>query len=208
LILGASNRFGASAFIGCCLLAALPATTIAAQTRYGFRLGATAATHLVEDQIVATTSVRQKIAPALAVNASIPAWTKYEADLELVFSTGGSKVVENGVNVDYGSIRTLQLSGGISGGLFGGIRARGSLGVIKYWGSSDQGIFRQGGPLRVIAGVGAYYRYPLRERLDLVADARWDWHRFTTEELKARGFGRSTDVHRLTLSLGISRSSQ
>ncbi len=201
------SYLGSSALIcGLFLSGAATPGTSSAQTRYTIRLGVTAASHLVEDRIVAQTVVRQKIAPTLAVAMAKPIWRKYESDLELAFATGGSKVEENGASVSYGNIRTLGLTAGISGRLgVAGIRWRTSLGLLKYWGSSDQGIFRQGGPLRVVAGFGTEYRHPIQNGLELVAAARWDWHRFTTDELKARGFNLYTDVHRLSISLGISR---
>ena len=186
----------------------ITAAPLTAQTRLTVRLGVTGSTHLIEDQIVAPITVKPSLAPTLTLGASLPAAPRYDAGLELAFSAGGSKVIENGVNTSYGTIKTLALTAGIDGPLISTVRWRGSVGILKYWGSSEQGIFRQGGPTAVLVGLGAEYRHSWQPGLELIFAARYDWHRFTTDELKSRGFTRSTDVHRVGLSLGITRSSR
>ena len=60
-------------------------------------------------------------------------------------------------------------------------------GAILYWPSEDAGIFLQGGTTKFLAGVGVDYRRPVMTKWDLMASARYDYHRFTTEELEQPG---------------------
>jgi hypothetical protein len=43
---------------------------------------------------------------------------------------------------------------------------------------------------------------------DLMASLRYDFHRFTTGELRARGFGQNQGVQRISASLGLARGTQ
>ena len=40
---------------------------------------------------------------------------------------------------------------------------------------------------------------------DLMVSARYDLHRFTTEELEQRGFSQAQGVSRVSLSVGLAR---
>lgn len=40
---------------------------------------------------------------------------------------------------------------------------------------------------------------------DLMVSARYDFHRFTTDELERRGFSQAQGVSRISLSVGLSR---
>jgi hypothetical protein len=39
----------------------------------------------------------------------------------------------------------------------------------------------------------------------LLVSARYDFHRFTTDELKLRGFSQAQSVNRVSLSVGLAR---
>jgi hypothetical protein len=41
---------------------------------------------------------------------------------------------------------------------------------------------------------------------DFLTSLRYDWHRFTTDELERRGFSQTQGVSRVSLSVGLSRS--
>jgi hypothetical protein len=43
---------------------------------------------------------------------------------------------------------------------------------------------------------------------DLMGSVGYDFHRFTTEELRARGFAQSQGVSRVALSIGLARSTR
>ena len=70
---------------------------------------------------------------------------------------------------------------------------------------TDEGIFLSGGTTRFLAGAGIDYRRPLFSNWDLMASARYDFHRFRTATLEDRGFAQAQAVSRASLSLGLSR---
>jgi hypothetical protein len=45
-------------------------------------------------------------------------------------------------------------------------------------------------------------------RWELMASLRYDFHRFTTDELAARGFSGTQGVQRVSLSVGLARGRQ
>ena len=63
----------------------------------------------------------------------------------------------------------------------------------------------RGGPVRFLAGAGADWRHPVLPSWDLMVSARYDFHRFTTDELERRGFSQAQGVSRVSLSVGIAR---
>ena len=52
--------------------------------------------------------------------------------------------------------------------------------------------------------MGADYRRPVLPKWDLMASLSYDYHRFTTDELDARGFSQNQAVSRVSLSVGLS----
>jgi hypothetical protein len=102
-------------------------------------------------------------------------------------------------------LRTASLLLGLDGPVWKTVRWRVGLGGILYWPSEDRGIFLQGGPIRFLAGAGADWRNPVMRSWDLMVSARYDFHRFTTEELDLRGFSQAQSVSRVSLSLGLAR---
>jgi len=60
--------------------------------------------------------------------------------------------------------------------------------------------------LRWVLGLGVDYRWQWKPRWQWVAGFRYDFHRFTTDELMAQGFGGTQDVHRVMISIGIART--
>ncbi|MGH7702448.1 MAG: hypothetical protein ACREMO_05110 [Gemmatimonadales bacterium] len=190
------------------MLASLAAAPLAAQVRYYAGLGVNGATALIKDQVVTPIEIRQKIAPALVLGAGLPVGQRYGVGLELVGTSGGTHSEENGIRLDLGTLRTVSATVGLEGPLPGSLRWRGSLGLLKYFPANKQGVFLRGGPRMFIGGLGVEYRRPWKHRLDFTAGTRYEFHRFTTDELKARGFTGSQDVHRLTFLLAIARTSR
>jgi hypothetical protein len=185
----------------------LPAgqTALSAQTDYYLRVGAVGASNLLRDGIVSEIKVRQSIAPLVVLGGSLPLSRGYRAGLEGTISSGGFHSTEAGVETDLGTLRTASLQLDLSGPVSGQFRWWMGLGGLFYLPKDDEGIFLQGGTTRLLAGVGADWRRPVLSRWDLMAAARYDFHRFTTEELKARGFGQSQGISRISLSIGIAR---
>lgn len=188
------------------LLLAGAAPRLRAQTEYHARLGAVGATDLLHDAIVSELTVRQSIAPMLAVGGSLPIGPKgYRANLEATFASGGFHRNEAGSKIGIGTLRTGTLLLGLEGPLWQHFRWRAGLGAIRYFPAEKQGIFLAGGTTRFLAGGGIDYRYPVLPNWDLMTSARYDLHRFRTGTLAARGFSQSQGVSRVSLSIGLSR---
>jgi hypothetical protein len=180
-----------------------------AQTEIYARLGAVGASRLVRDVIVDEITVRQSIAPMIALGASLPISTRgYRAGLEATLSSGKFHSSEGGASTDLGTLRTATVLLGFEGPMFGDLRWRLGLGGIQYWPSDKAGIFLAGGTGRFLAGAGLDYRRPVLPKWDLMSSLRYDFHRFTTDELDRRGFSQSQGVSRVSLSVGLSRSTR
>jgi hypothetical protein len=168
---------------------------LAAQGTYYARLGAIGASNLLRDVIVDEITVKQSIAPMLALGGALPLGERgYRIGLEGTFASGKFHSSESGTDTDLGTVRTGTV-----------MLWQAGLGGIKYWPSGDDGIFREGGPLKFLAGAGVDYRRPMMAKWDLLTSLRYDWHRFSTDELEQRGFSQTQGVSRVSLSIGLSR---
>jgi hypothetical protein len=190
------------------LLLMLPTSTfiLHGQVDYYARLGATFSTALVQDRIVDDIEVQPSLAPTLALGAGLPIAPRYRAGLEAAFTTSGHHSTEAGVETDLGTLRTGSILLGLDGPVASTVRWRAGMGLIGYWPSEERGIFLRGGTTRFLAGAGVDYRRPIMVKWDLMASLRYDFHRFTTDELRARGFGQEQGVQRVSASLGLARS--
>jgi hypothetical protein len=188
------------------LLTAAGVSMLEAQVDYFARFGVTYATALIEDRIVNDPiEVRQRLAPTLALGAALPIAPRYRAGLEATLTTSGYRSTEDGTDADLGTLRTGSIALGLDGPVAFQVRWRAGVGLIRYWPSEDRGIFLQGGTTRFLAGAGVDYRRPVSTKWELMASLRYDIHRFTTDELQARGFGQNQGVQRISASLGIAR---
>jgi hypothetical protein len=176
-----------------------------AQTDYYARVGLVGAGTLVRDVLGTEITVRQAIAPMVAIGASMPISPGYRAGLEATAASGGFDAEQDGEETDLGTIRTASLLAGLDGPIWKSVRWRVGLGGLFYLPSEDAGIFLQGGPIRFLAGAGADWRGPVMPSWDLMVSARYDFHRFTTEELERRGFSQAQGVSRISLSVGLAR---
>jgi hypothetical protein len=180
-----------------------------AQTEYYARVGAVGASDLLNDAIVDEITVRQSIAPMLAIGGSLPLGTRgYRAGAEATLASGGFHANEAGGSTGLGTIRTGTFMLDLEGPILRKLRWRLGLGGIKYWPKDDSGIFLQGGSLRLLAGAGLDFHHPVLPRWDLMTSLRYDFHRFTTDELDSRGFSQTQGVSRVSLSVGLSRATR
>ena len=187
------------------LLLAAGAGALHAQTDYYARAGAVWTSTLVRDVLVSEVTVQQSIAPMVALGASMPISPGYRAALEATVASGGFSAEQDGVETDLGTLRTASVLLGLEGPIWRTVRWRVGLGGLFYWPSEDRGIFLQGGPVRFLAGAGADWRRPVLPSWDLMVSARYDLHRFTTDELETRGFSQAQGVSRVSLSVGLAR---
>jgi hypothetical protein len=177
----------------------------AAQADFYGRLGVTFATPLLKDDIIQEIEVQQGLAPTLALGVSLPFTPRYSASLEAGVASSGFHSTENGSETDLGTLRTGSIILGLEGPVWQRVRWRAGVGLLSYWPSDDQGIFLQGGTTRFLVGAGLDYRYAVMSHWDLMASLRYDFHRFTTDELVARGFSGTQGVQRVSASLGLAR---
>jgi hypothetical protein len=190
------------------LLIVLPVLRVSAapaQTDYYARLGLTFATRLVTDNIVQDITTRQSLAPTLAVGASLPISPRYGAGLEAAFTSSAYHSSEAGVDTDLGTLRTVSILLGLDGPVWRRVTWRAGAGLIRYWPADENGVFLRGGSTRFLAGAGLDYRPMLSSKWDLMLSLRYDFHRFSTEELKARSFTGTQGVQRVSASVGLAR---
>jgi len=193
------------AILSLALLLAAGASPVHAQVGWSARVGAGGASRLLRDFVTVPITVRQSIAPMLALGASLPVGPGARAGLEATVASGSFHSTENGTDTDLGTLRTGSLTAYLEGPVYERLRWHAGLGGITYWPADETGIFARGGTTRFLAGAGADYRYPVDPRWDVVASARYDYHRFSTKELAARGFSHTQAVGRVSLAVGIAR---
>jgi hypothetical protein len=174
-------------------LAALFPAALAGQARYSVGFGVMGGTKLAEDRIFQNISIAQRLAPTVTIGASLPVSARERAGLELSLGFPA---------VDGPSYRTLGFSAGVDGPMLGPLRYRFGAGLTKYL-ADKEGIFRQGGPLLLLLTLGSDYHVFSRKKVGLVARLRYDYQRFSTDELRSSGFARTQDVHRLGLGLAV-----
>ena len=176
-----------------------------AQIDYNARLGLTWATPLIRDNIVEEIEVQQKLAPTLAFGASLPIAPKYQTGIEVALTSSGYEASENGTSTSLGTLRTGSITLGLHGPLVERFYWRFGAGLLGYWPNEEQGIFLSGGTTRFLAGAGLDYRLPVSSHWEMMASLRYDYHRFITDELQARGFSQSQGVQRISATVGIAR---
>jgi len=192
--------------LSCLLLLAAGAPPVQAQANYFLRVGAVGASKLLKDFITSPITVKQSIAPMVAFGGSLPVGTKgFRAGLEATVASGGFHSTENGTDTDLGTLRTGTLTAFLDGPIVDRLRWNVGLGGIAYRPAEESGIFAQGGTTSFLAAAGADYRYPVHTNWDQLASARYVYHRFSTDELEARGFSHSQGVGRVSLTVGIAR---
>jgi len=192
----------------CFLTLLLPAAAaiLEAQVEYYARVGAVGGSDLVRDAIINEITVRPSVAPLLVLGGSLPVGPSgFRADLEGALSSGKYHSRELGANTDLGTLRTGSLTLGLEGPIRRQLRWRLGLGVLQYWPADDQGVFLEGGATRYLVAAGASYRHPVLPKWDLMTSLQYDFHRFTTDALRARGFSQTQGVSRIALSVGLSR---
>lgn len=176
-----------------------------AQTDFYARLGLTAATKLLRDDILQEIEVRQSLAPTLVLGVAVPFTPVYRAGLEATLTSSGFHSTEMRSETDLGTLRTGSIMLGIEGPIWRTVRWRVGTGLLMYWPAEDRGIFLRGGTTRFLVGAGLDYRHAAFPRWDLMMSLRYDFHRFTTDELVARGFSGTQGVQRVSASIGLAR---
>jgi hypothetical protein len=186
-----------------------PATGVSAvqaQADYYARLGLTGSTNLARDRVIQEIEVRPGLAPTLVLGAALPFAPQYRAGLEAAVTTSGYHTKEEDIESDLGTLRTISMLLNIDGPVSGRLGWRGGVGLIRYWPTERQGIFLRGGSTRFLIGGGLDFRPPVLTNWDFMLSLRYDYHRFTTEELQARRFTGTQGVQRVSASVGLARA--
>lgn len=184
-------------------LLALLSAPLAAQTRYSFGVGAMGGTKLATDRIFQDIDVTQAIAPTVTLGASLPVSARERAGIEVALGFGKTRIKEQGFSAYDGvSYKTLGFTLGVDGPLVQKARYRFGAGLVKYL-ADKEGIFRQGGPLLLTLTLGSDYPLVTRGKVGAVARLRYEYQRFSTDELRTLGFSRTQDVHRIGLGLAL-----
>jgi hypothetical protein len=192
------------ALLGLALAAASP---VAAQIGYHARVGVVRSTRLVQDVIAEDIVTKAGTAPAVMLGVSLPLAPRFSVGVEAAYARAGlSAAYDDGRSTDLGGLGMGSLMVELEGPIATSLRWRGGLGVLRYLPSEKLGMFARGGATRYLVGGGADFRRPALRAWDLMVSARYDYHRFTTDELAARGFGGAQGVHRVSLSVGLARS--
>jgi hypothetical protein len=181
-------------------------SVLQAQTDYYARLGATYATNLLRDAIVREIHVRQSVAPTLVLGATVPITPVYRAGLEATLTSSGYHSTDGITTTGLGTLRTGSALLNLEGPIWQRASWRAGLGLIRYFPAQDTGIFQHGGTTRFLAGAGLDYRPPLSTQWEFMVSLRYDFHRFSTDELSARGFTGHQGVQRISASVGVARA--
>ena len=181
-------------------------TVAHSQLDYYGRLGVTVATKLLTDDLIQEVETSQDMAPTLAIGAALPIGPMYKAGLEATLTSSGYHSTEQNRDTDLGTLRTGSILLDLEGPVWRQVTWRAGAGLIRYWPTDEEGIFLRGCATRFLAGAGVDYRPPLLSGWDLMVSLRYDFHRFTTAELEARGFTGTQGVQRVSAGLGLARA--
>jgi hypothetical protein len=179
----------------------------AAQTRIGVKAGGAGMSLLVRDSIVKPFTVK----PDLAFSAGF--WVEHPLDSSYTVSAGLGTAWSNlsrheaGVTTEVITLTTWTPSLTLSRVVYQTVRVYGRAGVIVYRADrTESNLFREGGPVLPLVGFGATVDHELGEGLRLTLDLGYDVHRFTTQSLRDAGFQGQRVVHRVALTIGLSRT--
>ena len=179
---------------------------LAAQGRYALSLGGIGSSPIVTDHIFNDIELQPALAPVVTLNGSWPVSKKARLGAEASFATGNLDTKESGQSIDIGTLRSLTVTGGVEAPLAKRLWGRLGGGFIKYLPAEEEGVFQDGGPLRWVLGLGRTIAGNGNRTGSGSLGLRYDFHRFTTDELVAQGFGGTQDVHRVMISVGIART--
>ena len=192
------------ALLAAALAVASPA---AAQIGYHARVGVVRASRLTQDVIAEDVVAKPGVAPAVMLGATLPLAPRYSLGIEAGYARASLTAgYDDGRSTDLGGLGMGSVMVELDGPVSGPVRWRGGLGLLRYLPADELGMFARGGATRYLVGGGADFRRPAFSGWDLMISARYDFHRFTTDELVARGFGGAQAVHRVSLSAGLARS--
>lgn len=191
--------------LGVGIMLALPSSA-AAQTRAGVRAGGALMSTLVRDSIVEPLTVRPAPAPSLGFWIEARLDAHYSAALSLTTTWSGLRRHEPGVTDEIVPLTTWIPAVSLSRTVYRGFAVYGRAGAIIYRADrTAANLFREGAPPAPLLGLGVSWSRPLASSFDLRLNLEYDAHRFSTPALRTAGFRGERMVHRVGLSVGVSR---
>ena len=188
------------------LLAAAP---LLAQTHYYARLGPVYSTRIVRDVLYEPVVTTPGLAPTLFAGFGVPFGSKYRGGVEVSLGRAGLSTstpdTPSAPSTDLGGVWQGSAMVMMDAPIRTRLRGRAGIGAIRYMPSDDDGMWAQGGTTRMLFGAGLDYELPASSSWNVMLSARYDYHRFTTAELRSRGFRLEQPVNRLSLSVGLAR---
>jgi len=188
------------------LLAAVP---LSAQTHYYARLGPVYSTRIVRDVLYEPVVTKPGLAPTLFAGFGVPVGSRYRGGVEVSLGRAGLNTstpdTPNAPSTDLGGVWLGSAMVMMDAPIRSRLRGRAGIGAIRYMPSDDDGMWAQGGTTRMLFGAGLDYEMPASSSWNVMLSARYDYHRFTTAELRSRGFRLEQPVNRLSLSVGLAR---
>lgn len=158
------------------------------------RVGAAAFSPLVDDKVRSratadsidadaseTVSVRQQIAPAIAIAALVPLRDRTGLEFSAGFATSMAQGEDDFESWDVTTVSLANVLLGISYAYRPNIIAHGGVGFTKLFGS-DVGMFAEGNAIKPLIEAGASVVMPFHPAVQL--DARLQTHRFATQSLR------------------------
>jgi hypothetical protein len=178
----------------------------AAQTRIGISAGANATSSLVRDSIVEPFTVRANPAPTLGFWLETMLDPRYSLGIGLTTSWGRLARHQASGTVDVVPLSTWTPTVRLQHTVYRGIQAFAKAGAVIYRADRTRSnLFRDGAPPAPIFGLGVRGERAIASGLRLVLDLDYDAHRFSTPAMRAEGFRGEQLVHRVGLSVGVSR---
>ncbi len=191
------------------LLFLVTAAPLAAQTHYYARLGPVFSTRILRDVLYEPVVTKPGIAPTLFAGFGIPFGGKYRGGIEISMGRASLETstpdTPSAPSTDIGAVWLGTAMVMMDAPIRSRFRGRAGIGAIRYMPSADDGMWAQGGATRMLFGAGLDYEMPASSSFNVMISARYDYHRFTTAELKSRGFTLEQPVNRLSLSVGLAR---
>lgn len=189
---------------------ALPGAALA-QTGLYAGGGVTWSSTIVRDVILTPITTKPGLAPTIVLGGELPIGPGYRLGLELSAGTASLTTTtpsQSNSDLAQGRIWTMGALVNLSGQVAPALRWRAGLGVLRYAGPRDAGIFAQGGTTRALFGGGLDYQLTSGRRWNPVVSARYDYHRFASRELRTQGFGLEQGVQRISLLVGVTRGNR
>ncbi len=190
------------------LVTILPAGALCAQTEVSVALGVTGWTPLVHDYVVQSIDAKPSPGPTIALGIGHSIAPRYTAGVTVSYSSSALRGNYGTTSSDLGHVRTFTAMGTVGGHVSGALHWQAGAGFLHYFHDSQAGFLAGSGTTRLLMGGGLNFRRPMLAHWDLLATANYDFHRFSSPDLRSHGYTQSQGVQRIALLLGLARGAR